>query len=112
VIKKDYIQRMIEQLVQALARLLKLTAAGQHKEAIELVRTTSQEAFGIEYELLIGVDAASAAGLLGSPIRVRKFAELVRAEAGALEASGNAALAGKRREFADALVGFAGPVGG
>ena len=81
VIKKDYVERMIEQLAAAIARLLKLREAGHHGEALAVVRTACEEAFGLEYGMLVGVDAASAASLLGTPTKVKRFAELVRAEA-------------------------------
>jgi len=110
-IKKDYIEQMIRQLSEALARLLKLRAAGDHGEALAFVRATCLEVFGLEYELLVGVDAASAAGLLGSPLKARRFADLVRAEAEALEAAGEAGLAVRRRTFAAALEAAAGPAG-
>jgi len=103
VIKKDYVERMIEQLAEAIARLLKLREAGSHGEALAVVRSTCQEVFGLEYETLVGVDAASAASLLGTPLKVRRFAELVRAEAEVLEAAGEHGLAVRRRTFAAAL---------
>jgi len=103
VIKRDYVEQMIQQLVDAIARLLKLKEAGSHGEALEVVRSTCQDVFGLEYEMLVGVDAASAASLLESPLKVRRFAELVRMEAEVLEAAGEAGLAVRRRTFAAAL---------
>jgi sugar diacid utilization regulator len=103
VIKQDYVERMIQQLVEALARLLKLREAGSHGEALAVVRSTCEEVFGVEYETLVGVDAASAASVLGTPEKVRRFAELVRAEAEVLEAAGEHGLAVRRRTFAAAL---------
>jgi len=109
-IKKDYVERMIQQFAEAIARLLKLREAGDHGEALAFVRATSLEVFGLEYEVLVGVDAASAASLLGSPLKARKFAELVRAEAEVLEAAGEVGLAVRRRTFAAALE-LAAPAG-
>jgi len=109
VIKKDYVERLIEQIADAIARLLKLKAEGRHGEALAEVRSTCEEAFGLEYETLVGVDAASAASILGTPLKVRKFAELVRAEAEALEAAGEVGLAVRRRTFAAALEHGRGP---
>jgi hypothetical protein len=103
VIKKDYVERMIEQFAEAIARLLKLREAGKHGEALAVVRTTCQELLGLEYEMLVGVDAVSAASLLGSAQKVRKLAELVRAEAEVLEEAGERGLAVRRRTFAAAL---------
>jgi len=103
VIKKDFVERMIEQIADAIARLLKLKVEGKHGEALAEVRSVCQEALGMEYEMLVGVDAASAASLLGTPLKVRKLAELVRAEAEVLEAAGEVGLAVRRRTFAAAL---------
>jgi PAS domain S-box-containing protein len=102
-IRKDYIERLIDQLAQVLARLLHLRKEGQHEEALRAVREASMDLFGLEYEVLVGVDPASAAGLLGESQRVRRFAELVREEAESLEALGERALAEQRRAFAGAL---------
>jgi len=102
-IKKDFVERMIEQIADAIARLLKLKVEGRHGEALAEVRSVCQEALGVEYEMLVGVDAASAASLLGTPLKVRKLAELVRAEAEVLEAAGEVGLAVRRRTFAAAL---------
>ena len=102
-IKKDFVERMIEQIADAIARLLKLKVEGKHGEALAEVRSVCQEALGMEYEMLVGVDAASAASLLGTPLKVRKLAELVRAEAEVLEAAGEVGLAVRRRTFAAAL---------
>jgi len=103
VIKKDYVERMIEQLADAIAKLLKLKEAGSHGEALAVIRSACHDAFGMEYEMLVGVDAASAASVLETPLKVRKFAELVRAEAEVLEAAGEHGLAVRRRTFAAAL---------
>jgi hypothetical protein len=103
VIRKDYIKQLIEQIADALARMLKLKVEGKHGEALAEVRSVCQEALGLEYEVLVGVDAASAASLLGDPLKVRKLAELVRAEAEVLEAAGEVGLAVRRRTFAAAL---------
>lgn len=102
-IKKDFVERMIQQIADAIARLLKLKVDGNHGEALAVVRSVCQEAFGLEYEMLVGVDATSAASLLGTPLKVRKLAELVRAEAEVLEAAGEVGLAVRRRTFAAAL---------
>lgn len=102
-IKKDYVERLIEQIADAIARLLKLKVEGRPGEALAQVRSACEEAFGMEYEMLVGVDAASAASLLGTPLKVRKFAELVRAEAEVLEEAGEIGMAVRRRTFAAAL---------
>lgn len=102
-IRKGYIERLIEEIAQVLVRLLRLRKEGKHAEAVQAVREACVSLFGVEYDVLVGVDAASAAGLLGSPEKVRHFAKLVREEAESLEAMGQSALAERRRVFADTL---------
>jgi hypothetical protein len=63
-IREDYIERMIEKLVAALVAILKAGKAQKTEEALELVQQTSLSLFGMEYRMLLTIDAASVAGLL------------------------------------------------
>ena len=101
--QKDYLQRMVEQLVQALAALLGKRQAKQHAEVRGLVGDTCRELLGMEYGVLTAVDARSAAQLLGHPVRVRALAQLVQEDALALEGLGDGAGAESKRAFASAL---------
>ena len=76
----------------------------QYGTALELVASTGRQAFGVDYLAIVSSDARRAAQQLATPERVRAFAELVRAEAGTLLASGDSQLASKRREFAGDLL--------
>jgi hypothetical protein len=101
--QKDYLQRMVEQLAQALAALLGKRQAKQHAEVRGLVGGTCRELLGMEYAVLTAVDARSAAQLLGHPARVRALAQLVQEDALGLEGLGDSVSADRMRGLAAAL---------
>jgi hypothetical protein len=76
-IRKDYIERMVEQLAEFLAKLLQLRQ--EHpQQAAELVEQACVELLGIEYQALTFADAASAAAILAHPQKVAILAALVQ----------------------------------
>lgn len=79
-IRKDYIERLIEQLAAAFAALLKLRHERRPEEARQLIRDTALSVLGMEYSTLTMADAASTARLLGHPLRVVGLARLVAEE--------------------------------
>jgi hypothetical protein len=101
--QKDYLQRLVEQLADALAALLKKRRAKEHAEVRGLVGDACRELLGMEYGVLTAVDAHSAAQLLGHPTRVRALAQLVQEDALGLEGLGDATGADRMRELAAAL---------
>jgi hypothetical protein len=103
-IREDYIERMIEKLVAALAAILN---AGQEKkwdEALDQLQQTSLSLFGLEYRMLVTIDAASVADLLGHPEKIKALAKLVGMEADLLEQRGDSVGAAHRLGHALALV--------
>jgi sugar diacid utilization regulator len=88
-IREDYIERMIERLVAALAAILKAGKSQKTDEAFNLVQQTSLSLFGMEYRMLITIDAGSVAGLLGHPEKIKALAKLVSAEAELLQQRGD-----------------------
>ena len=88
-IREDYIERMIEKLVAALVAILKAGKAQKTEEALELVQQTSLSRFGMEYRMLLTIDAASVAGLLEHPEKIKALAKLVSAEADLLQQRGD-----------------------
>ncbi|WNG43200.1 hypothetical protein F0U60_03120 [Archangium minus] len=88
-IRQDYIERMIERLVAALAAILKAGKSQKKDEALELIQQTSLSLFGMEYRMLITIDAGSVAELLGHPEKIKALAKLVSAEAELLQQSGD-----------------------
>ncbi len=79
-IRKDYIERLIEQFAAAFAALLKLRRERRAEEAQQLIRDTALSLLGMEYSALTMADAASTARLLGNPQRVVALARLVAEE--------------------------------
>lgn len=88
--REDYIERMIQKLVEALAAIMKAGKSQKTDEALELIQQTSLSLFGMEYRMLITIDAGSVAGLLGHPEKIKALAKLVLAEADVLEQRGDA----------------------
>lgn len=95
-IRKDYIERLIEQLATAFAALLKLRRERKTEEAQQLLRDTALSVLGMEYSTLTLADAASTAQLLAHPVRVVALARLVAEEAELFQEQGNAARASMR----------------
>jgi hypothetical protein len=102
--REDYIERMIQKLVEALAAILKAGKARKTDEALELLQQTSLSLFGMEYRMLITIDAGSVAGLLGHPEKIKALAKLVSTEAELLEQRGDSEGAAHRLGHALALL--------
>jgi hypothetical protein len=103
-IREDYIERMIHKLVQALAAILKAGKAQKTDEALDLIQQTSLSLFGMEYRMLITIDAGSVAGLLGHPEKIKALAKLVSTEAELLQQRGDTEGAAHRLGHALALL--------
>jgi hypothetical protein len=85
IVRRDYIERMIEQLAQALATLL--FKKKPPEEVKETLAEVTQRLLGMEYRVLVSVDAQSAASLLGEPLKIEILARLIEAEAETLDDS-------------------------
>lgn len=92
-IRKDYIERLIEQFAAAFASLLKLRRERKTEEAQQLIRDTALSVLGMEYSALTMADAASTARLLGHPLRVVGLARLVAEDGNLLHEQGDSARA-------------------
>jgi hypothetical protein len=79
-VERDYILRMIQQLAQALARVLGLKRAGKLDEALAAVRETADGIFGPLLRTVDALDAQSAASLLGSREKIDAYAALTEEE--------------------------------
>ena len=96
-IRRDYLERLIERAAQALAQIARLVATGQFDPALELVRRTSAEILGPMGPVLERLDPDSAAALAGryEIDRIRLYAALTCEEGAIHERRGD-------RERADA----------
>jgi hypothetical protein len=99
-LRKDYIERLIEQFAAAFAALLKLRREKKTEQAEQLIRDTALSVLGMEYGTLTMADAASTARLLGNSLRVAGLARLVAEEASLFEQKGDSARAALRRGLA------------
>ncbi len=87
-IRKDYIESLIEQFAAAISALLKLRRERKTEEAQQLIRDTALSLLGMEYGPLTMADAASTAKLLGHSLRVAVLARLVAEEGELFEQQG------------------------
>ncbi|QQR44686.1 hypothetical protein JKA73_00570 [Myxococcus xanthus] len=102
-LRKDYIERLIEEFAAALARIIKARREKKLADAQRLIQETALSTLGMEYAALLMADPVSTARLLGSPPRVKVLARLV-AEDGELSAEqGDTATATSRIHYALAL---------
>jgi hypothetical protein len=83
VITRDYFLRMIHQLAQVVAKVLKLSGANQHQDALEVIQLSSKQLLGMDLRLLTSLSDAEIIRLLslGERFEVEKCvvtAELLR----------------------------------
>ncbi|MCP3166186.1 hypothetical protein [Myxococcus qinghaiensis] len=102
-IRKDYIERLVEQFAAALARLLKARQEKRFAEAAGLIRSTALDTLGMEYDALLMVDAASTSRMLGDPMRVKILARLVAEDGELHQDQGDPRTATARFHYALAL---------
>ncbi|MCY1018055.1 hypothetical protein [Pyxidicoccus sp. MSG2] len=102
-IRKDYIERLIEEFAAALARILKARREQKFADAQRLIQDTALSTLGMEYAALLLADPASTARLLGSPARVKVLARLVAEDGALLQQQGDTATASARLQYALAL---------
>lgn len=93
-IQRDWLQRLIEQLAAAVARVLGLRREGRLEEARQELERAAVEAAGLGLSLLERLDPASAARLVREPERLAALARLalersrLERDAGEVEAAG------------------------
>src|SRR4051812_18237910 len=100
VVERDFIERMIRQLAEALARALGLRRREQYDEAVQELHGAYPGLFGLEAGPLLMLDSTSAAELLGDPWRIRAFAQLLDEEAQLRALQRDEGLAAYRRQHA------------
>lgn len=102
-IRKDFIERLIEQFSAALASILKARREKRLVDAQRLIHDAALSMLGMEYGALLLADATSTARLLGSPVRVKVLARLVFEEGELLQQQGDSDTASARFRYALAL---------
>jgi hypothetical protein len=94
--QEDYLLRVIQQLVDAIARIAGLNRRGEHDQAVVEADQAWSDLLGVPAELAATVDSRTLAGMLREPARIRLAAQLVREQARALTGKGDAAGAAVR----------------
>lgn len=91
-VQRDYIERQIELVAQAIAQVVDLIRSGQFDPALIIVRKTSELVLGPLQPVLERLDAASAVDLLGAfeSDRLRMYAALLSEEGTIHELRGDA----------------------
>jgi hypothetical protein len=97
VVDKDYIVRVIKQIADLFARIVKLIEKREYDTALRVVQDACPKLVGFDYAPLAFADAESAAKLLVDKDKVKIFAQLVQKEAELLELKGDDSAADKRR---------------
>lgn len=87
-IREDYVMRLIRQVIEAIARMARLGAQGDHQAA----RRAAEDAYdllGVPAELAAALDSAALAELVGQPDKIRLLARVAIQEAELLRATGD-----------------------
>jgi len=94
-VPRDYIERMIEQCIEAISQIVTLVRAGEFDRALILVQRTADLLLGPNRAIYDRLDATSTVELLGKYEldRLRMYAALVGEEGLIREARGQAARA-------------------
>lgn len=98
--EKDWVLRVIKQLVELIARALKLAGEQKKDEALATLESACGTALGMDWPALALVDSASAAELLREPVRIIGFAQLLEAMGEVHERCGEPAKARSRFQHA------------
>jgi hypothetical protein len=75
--RKDWVERQIEEVARALARLIQLEREKRYQDAEGLLQETAQSLTGLPYSTLLALDAASVASLLERTEQVLALAQLL-----------------------------------
>ena len=108
----DYVMRAVEQLVQALARVLGLRKAGRIDDAVAEVDAALSGIAGLDARLLLAVGADAVAAALREPVRMQVAGRLSAERASLLAQQGDAAGARRWRRVAADLYAASVRAGG
>jgi hypothetical protein len=100
---QDYFLRMMEETAAVVARLRGMRGGGSVPEALEVARTSEDALLGPLAPAARAVDAATAAHIVGEPVRVAAWARLLFERAALLRECGDAAGAAAAGARAEAL---------
>ncbi|RKI73302.1 hypothetical protein D7X55_05715 [Corallococcus sp. AB049A] len=95
-LRKDFIERAVEQFVAAIASILKARKEKRYGDARNYIRETALTVLGMEYGALTLADAESTSRLLGTASRTRMLAKLVREDGELMREQGDPLTADSR----------------
>ncbi len=98
--ERDWLMRVVKQVVELIARALKLADEKKKDEAVATLEAACGTALGMDFASLAFVDSASAAALLREPVKVRGFALLLEALGRVHEKCGDEAKARSKYQHA------------
>ncbi len=110
-LKRDYILRIIEQLAEAVARILALRRKGNLAEAIRATEDAAGGIAGMDLRMAGAVDTGTVARHLADPVRMAALARLMHERAGLAGDQGDAAAERSWRQRAVELWRAAGAAG-
>jgi hypothetical protein len=87
-IREDYLMRLIRQMAEAIARIVKLRDAGKVEEALTGIERLYDD-LGIPRDLIPVVDSTTLAGMLGRGEKIRAAAMLLWEEGHLYKAKGD-----------------------
>jgi hypothetical protein len=113
VVRRDFIDRLIHQVAEAVGLVLRLSRTGDLDQALDVVRQTIAQVLGPDHALLERMEATSAVNFIGKfeLDRIRLYAQLLAEEATIHELRGAADQAQRRRRHALDLYAAASPAG-
>lgn len=90
-IQRDYIERLIQQVVQTLAAMLRLRESGETDRALRAAHETEELVLGPDHQLLVRMEATTLVSMVGryELDRVRLYAVLVGEEGVTHDAAGD-----------------------
>lgn len=83
--QNDYVMRLIKQVVEAIAKMLKLSDDGEYDKALSQA-DSAWDLLGVPQELVTVVDSATLADLLRHPDKIRAAAQISYEQGRALKA--------------------------
>jgi hypothetical protein len=89
--REDYLLRIIQQMGAVLARMLGLKNGGQVHEAMQALGDAEGELLGPLAQVVPRVDSATAAHIVGHPLRIAAWARLLHERADLLRLAGDTA---------------------
>jgi len=81
---EDFFLRQIEMIGEMISHALRLKVESRFTEGLHLLHSGLHQLFGSQTEVLEMVDAATAAQLIGDPIKIRAYADILKTRAALL----------------------------